>query len=161
MKNLKSKARFLAIAITACLFIYWGNTNLLSQPKDKGPMDGKGPAEKLKFDDEQKQELKKLGEEHREKMKSLEEENHKLHDELFALLKDTQPDQTKADSLIALIAENGKKMNEIVFSHLSDIKNLCKIDEQRKLFSEFIDDFGKMHGPPPMQPPPPPLPEEK
>jgi Spy/CpxP family protein refolding chaperone len=158
MKILKSKVLLPVIVITAFLFTFSANSGLLAQPGDKGPRDGMGPAEKLKFDDEQKQELKKLGDEHKEKMKSLEDDNRKLHDELFAFLKETSPDRTKADSLIALIAENNKKMNEAIYSHLTDIKNLCKTDEQRKLFGEFIDDFGKMHGPPQMQPPPPPPP---
>jgi len=157
MKNLKSKAKLFSIAVTTGLFIFGGS--LFAQPRDmgpKGPMEGKRPAEKLKFDDEQKQELKKLGEEHKEKMKSLGEEIHKLHDELFGLLKESPVDQTKADSLISLIADNRKKMDTEVFNHLSNIKNLCKTDEQRKLFAEFVDDMGKMHGPPMMQPPPPP-----
>ncbi len=166
MKNIKSKARLFVIAVTAAFFIYCGNSVLLAQPHDMGPKDGMGPkngkglAEKLKFDDEQKEALKKLGQEHKEKMKSLGEEIKKLHDELFNLLKDSQPDQTKADSLIALIAENRKKMDTAVFNHLTDIKNLCKTDEQRKLFGEFIDDMSKMHGPPPMMEPPPP-PDDK
>jgi Spy/CpxP family protein refolding chaperone len=160
MKNIKFKTRLFAITVLA-IFFMCGGPGLMAQPHEHGPRDGKGPAEKLKFDDEQKKELKKLGEQHKEKMKVFEEDNHKLHDELFALLKETSPDRTKADSLIALIAENSKKMNEAIFSHLTDIKNLCKTDEQRKLFGEFIDDFGKMHGPPQMQPPPPPPPEEK
>jgi len=156
MLNIKSKTKLFAILITTALFITCGNTSLLAQPHGMGPMNGKGPGAKLKFDDEQKAALKKLGEEHREKMKTLRDDNQKLHDELFGLLKESQPDQTKADSLISLIAENRKKMDTAMFNHLNDIKNLCKTDEQLKLFGEFVDDFGKMHGPPMMEPPPPP-----
>lgn len=156
----KFKARFIALAISAAFFIYCGNTLLPAQPKDDNRRDDKGPAERLKFDDEQKKELEKLKSEHMEKMKSIEEENHKLHDELFSLLKEDSPDKTKADSLIALIAENRKKADAVMFSHFSDIKNLCKTDEQKKLFNGFVDDIGKMPppGPPQMQPPPPPPP---
>ena len=154
MKYNNFKTRF--IILIASVFFLYGGTGLLAQPHGMGPMNGKGPAAKLKFDDEQKQAMKKLGEEHREKMKTLRDDNQKLHDELFGLLKESQPDQTKADSLISLIAENRKKMDTAMFNHLTDIKNLCKTDEQRKLFGEFVDDFGKMHGtPPPMMGPPP------
>lgn len=160
MKNIKLKPLLSVIMISAVFFMYSG-AKLLAQPHDMGPKDGKWIAEKLKFDDEQKQELKKLGQEHKEKMKSLGEEIHKLHDELFGLLKESPVDQTKADSLISLIAASRKKMDTEVFNHLSNIKNLCKTDEQRKLFAEFVDDMGKMHGRPPMQPPPPPPPEDR
>jgi Spy/CpxP family protein refolding chaperone len=160
MKNIKLKPLLSLIMISAVFFMYSG-AKLLAQPhdmgpKNMGPKDGKWIAEKLNFDDEQKQELKKLSQEHKVKMKSLGEEIHKLHDELFGLLKESPIDQTKADSLISLIADNRKKMDTEVFNHLSDIKSLCKTDEQRKLFAEFVDEMGKMHGPPPMQPPPPP-----
>ena len=153
MKNIKLKHLLSLIMISAVFFMYSG-AKLLAQPRDMGPKNmgpkgGKWIAEKLNFDDEQKQELKKLSQEHKEKMKSLGEEIHKLHDELFGLLKESSVDQTKADSLISLMADNRKKMDTEVFNHLSDIKNLCKTDEQRKLFAEFVDDMGKMHGPPP------------
>ncbi len=163
MINSNFKAHLITIVITAVIFIYCPGTALFAQPHDngpgnhKGPGDNKGPAERLKFDDEQKEELKKLGEEHMEKMKSIEKADHKLHDELFSLLKEDSPDKTKADSLISLIAENRKKADAEIFSHFSDIKNLCKTDEQKKLFGEFVDDIGKMPpGPHQMQPPPPP-----
>ena len=68
----------------------------------------------------------------------------------------------KADSLLNLIAETRKKMDTEIFNHLADVKNLCKNDDQRKAFNDFIDNFGNMppQGPPHMHehglPPPPP-----
>jgi protein CpxP len=130
-------------------------------PVEKIPPPEKIIGERLKLDETQQKEFEKLKRDHQQKMKSVNEDERKLHDELFSLLKEVLPNQTKADSLISLIAENKKKAEQINYNHFADIKKLCTSGEQKELFDEFIDELGKMIGPPgglqhrPQNPPPP------
>ena len=146
----------LNFVILALLYLHW-----LKQPVEpisrieNIPSPEKIISERLKLDEAQFQEFDKLKRDHQQKIKNVNEEERKLHDELFGLLKEDKPDKEKADSLIVFIAEYKKKAEQITYGHFADIKKLCSRDEQKELFNEFIDELGKMIGPPGGQQNPP------
>jgi protein CpxP len=166
------KQTLLTVAVIGLLVLNFAILSMFYLNRQKQPLVPIGPienvpppekiiTERLKLDGAQQQAFEKLKKDHQEKIKSINEDERKLHDELFDLLKEDLPNQTKADSLISLIAENKKKAEQITFNHFADIKKLCTSGEQKELFDEFIDELGKMIGPPgglqhrPQNPPPP------
>ncbi len=122
-------------------------------PRGNEPGPGKVIIERLKLDNEQKKEFGKLKQEHQQKVRAIQEESRRLQDELFGLLKEPQQDSAKVRAIIDSIGNNRKELEQALFSHFASIKALCKTDEQKKLFDDFIDDLDKIVGPP-MSPPP-------
>jgi protein CpxP len=129
-----------------------------SPPFMRGPgPDGRGPGkvivDRLKFDESQRKELENLRQQHRDKVTAIQEEFRRLQDELFDQLKGQQRDTAKVSDIINSIGNNRKQFEQAIFDHFAAIKALCKTDEQKKLFDDFIGELGKMIGPPMPQPP--------
>jgi len=135
-----------------------------NMPPDNGPGPGKVIVERLKLDKSQRNEFLKLKQKHLEKVQAIQEKSRRLHDELFDLLKEPQIDTVREQSIIDSLGNNRKELERAIIDHFAAIKALCKTDEQKELFNEFIGELGKMIGPPPgMNHPPqeiPPPPEK-
>ena len=133
-------------------------------PPDSGPGPGKVIVERLKLDESQRREFLNLKHQHQEKVQAIQEESRRLHDELFDLLKEPQMDRAREKAIIDSLGDNRKELEQSIIDHFAAIKALCKTDEQKELFNEFIGELGKMIGPPPgMNHPPqeiPPPPEK-
>ena len=120
-------------------------------PPENTPGPGKVIVERLKLDESQRNEFLKLKQQHQEKVQAIQEESRRLHDELFALLKEPQMDTAKEQAIIDSLGANRKELERAIFDHFAAIKSLCKTDEQKKLFNNFIGELGETIGPPPSQ----------
>lgn len=100
---------------------------------------------KLHFDEAQqekyKAEITKHRKEIRELDKAIRENKHKLYD----LLATTYTEQQK-DSLIGVIVDNQRKVEETHFNHFQDIKAICKPD-QLEYFNELTRELPKLFAP--------------
>jgi protein CpxP len=133
-------------------------------PPENTPGPGKVIVERLKLDESQRNEFLKLKQQHLEKVQAIQEKSRSLHEELFDLLKEPQIDIAKEQVIIDSLGDNRKELEQAIFDHFAAIKSLCKTDEQKKLFNNFIGELGETIGPPPQnhipgppgQPGPPP-----
>ncbi len=121
-------------------------------PLDSAPGPGKVIVERLNLDRSQRSEFLKLKQQHQEKVRAIQEESRKLHNELFGLLKEPQLDTAKQQAIINSLGDNRKELERAIINHFAAMKALCKTDEQKKLFVDFVDELGEMIGPPPMRP---------
>jgi len=119
-----------------------------NMPTGTGTGPGRFMIERLKFDDAQQNEFAKLRQQHQDKVQAIQQESRKLQDELFDLLKEPQQDPAKVSAIINSMGDNRKQLEQAIFDHFSSIKALCKTDEQKKLFNDFIDQLGETIGPP-------------
>jgi protein CpxP len=117
-------------------------------PRGNEPNPDKFIINRLKFDQSQQKEFEKLKAEHQQKIMALNEESRLLHDSLFAQLKEPGQNPEKVSAIISSIGDNKEKIDRATFEHFAAIKALCKTNEQRELFNEFIGELGKMIGPP-------------
>jgi len=142
----------LNIALVIIFYVNQGKRPFMPPPPRGNEHPDKVIIDRLKFDETQQKEFENLKDEHRQKVRALEEKSRRLHDELFAQLKEPEQDPGKVTQIISSIGENRKQFEQATYDHFAAIKALCKTDEQKKLFDDFIDELGKMVGPPPQQP---------
>lgn len=119
-----------------------------NMPTGTGMGPGRVIIDRLKLDESQQKEFAKLRQQHQDKVQAIQQESRKLQDELFDLLKEPQQDPAKVSAIINSMGDNRKQLEQAIFDHFSSIKALCKADEQKKMFNEFIDELGETIGPP-------------
>lgn len=103
--------------------------------------------DKLKLNDEQVKQLEELKREHRMQIDLLQDSSRRYHDEYFGLLKNADPDSTKANALLNRIAQNQIEIDKTTYTHFEKIKAICD-NEQKKLFDNFIDEIARSFKPP-------------
>ena len=122
----------LNISVLAFVFTKESNTALL---EERRPEPREIIIKKLHFDEEQQGEYQVEIKKHREKINELDrvirENKHKLYDLLT-----TTYEQEEKDSLIEVIVNAQRKVEEAHFEHFQDIKAICKEDQ--------LDDFDEL-----------------
>jgi Spy/CpxP family protein refolding chaperone len=149
-----SRTKLLTIVIVALLLLNLGTLGVLLFQKPGGhgkmPPPGEGPKmiiiERLKFDDEQQKQYEVLIDDHRKRTRELHDASHKLHKELYSLLSSETADRAKADSIILMIADNQKDLDNLNFDHFQQIRMICK-PEQIRSFNELAEDLSELFGP--------------
>ena len=144
------KQKLLTFAVIGLLLL---NTGLLAMlwltPKDhKRERPHDFIIRSLQLDPTQQQQYEALIPLHRQQVEQLRHESHGMQRELIGLLKAPAPDLKKADSIAELIAHNRKEIELINFRHFSDIRALCR-PEQQKLFDSLTDQIVALFRPPP------------
>lgn len=105
--------------------------------------------ERLHFSNEQVADYEKLIEMHRQQIREQEEKIRLAKNELFGSLKNNN--YPEKDSLIELISQTQKSIENIHFNHFNDVKNLCT-SEQIENFNALSDDLAKLFAPHPPKP---------
>lgn len=149
-----NKTKLLTIAVFGLLLLNLGMMTIFlfkGKPlKHEGGPKGEGPKkiiiERLNFDEGQQKQYEVIITEHRSKTKELNKRSRDLHDELYSLLKNNTINKTISDSLIKIIAENQKAMENLNFDHFQKIKAICK-DGQLENFNDFVLDLTHLFGP--------------
>lgn len=146
-----NKIKLLTIAVI-CLFLLNAGTLLfmfMSKPPMHGP-GGEGPKQiiidRLNFDESQQKKYSELVEDHRAKSKELNKNSRDLHNKLYELLKENVINKIEADSLIDVIADNQKAIDNLNLDHFQKIKSICK-DKQLNLFDSLVDDLTHLFSP--------------
>ena len=102
----------------------------------------------LELDRDQQLRYEQLIYQHRQQADKLRQEVNQLQRSLVELLKTSQPDLEKADSITALIAAHRKEVEMSNFRHFSDIRALCRPEQQEK-FDALVEQIAAKFRPPP------------
>ena len=132
------------IEVLAIIFLKHSPPPLNDMARGEGPK--KIIIERLKFNSEQEKEYEIIIIEHRTKTKELNKKSRELHDELYSLLINNTINKTTSDSIIQIIAENQKAIDNLNFDHFQKIKAICK-NEQIENYNNFILDLTHLFGP--------------
>lgn len=164
------RTRFLTVVIVALLVINAGTLAYLfiGQSKPHHPphrMRKGSPSdliiEKLKLDEQQQDVFFELRDEHRAEMRDIQRKLSDTRDQYFDGLKTNTIDSTESKRLQNEIGSLMGQIHGSTFKHFTQVRQLCK-PEQQKLFDRFIDDILRAMAPPPPggkrghRPPPPP-----
>jgi Spy/CpxP family protein refolding chaperone len=155
------RSKLLTVAVLGLLVLNLGILGVLfftkpgpGRDQHRPPM-GEGPRQviidRLHFDTEQQKRYEALIDVHRARNMELNDNARKLHDDLFGLLANDAADKSRADSLMTLISQNQRAMDELNFAHFSDIKAICspaQLDDFKELAKDLAHLFGPK-GPPP------------
>lgn len=104
--------------------------------------------EKLGFDAFQQSEYEKLIQWHRKEIRDLEQNNRATKTKLYEQLVKTTSENSKKDSLIAVLSSNQIKIENIHFTHFQDIKKICHQDQLpafESLTEELAQIFSKQN----------------
>jgi len=142
---------FFLIAVNGFfLFNHLGGPRGLKQTKD--PMFF--VFKQLDFNEEQLAEVKTLNVKHEKDLNKINDRLRQLKDQLFSNLHKNQLDARLIDSITALIGENEKERDKVVFYHFKSIQELCD-EKQKEKFKAIIKDAIRQGSPNGQQPPHP------
>jgi protein CpxP len=145
------KIKVLSFAVIALLLLNFGTLGflLLNGPNHEGRPPHRLPKEiiinKLQFNATQQSAYQKLIERHRSVIDSLDHQIKDTKNKLYIQLKQTTVDLKTKDSLIAVLANDQKQIEEAHFKHFQDIKNLCK-PEQMQRFNDLTEELSRIFG---------------
>lgn len=149
------KIKTLTIAVVALIILNIGTLGFLifSGPKLRGPHPHReGPKnliiEKLHFDQKQQVAYEALIQWHRSTVDSLDQQIRQTKNRLYLQLIKTNVDETTKDSLIAVIANEQKQIEQTHFKHFQDIKKLCNA-EQLEDYYDLTEELSRIFGKPP------------
>lgn len=106
--------------------------------------------DKLQFDKPQQEAYRLLINEHSAAIKEMRTTTRELKDTLYKQLLLPINKRTTVDSLIAALANNQQRIEQLNFKHFDNIKQLCK-PEQLNNFKDLVNELSKLFSP---QPPP-------
>jgi len=149
-----NKTKLLSVAVIGLLLINLATLGLMffkqGPPYPEHGPPGEGPKkiimERLNFDAAQQEKYEVIIKEHRSKMRELNKNSRELHDELYSLLTLNTNDKAKADSIIQVIADNQKALDNLNFDHFQKIKVICN-DKQLENFNGLVRDLAHLFGP--------------
>ena len=122
-------------------FVFFGKSK--HQPIDRKYV----VIEKLNFDDKQIVEFEKLIDWHQKEIRATDSEIRTLKNKLYSTLI-TDTIIGLRDSLISEIGKKQMKIETIHLNHFSQVKKLCRPDQQTA-FKEFTTELAKFLSPPP------------
>jgi len=148
------KTKLLTVAIIALLLLNFGTLGfLIFAPKlrDRGfhhhrPEPKYVIIEKLHFDAKQQRQYFDLITWHRSHITEVEERIHEAKNRLYLHLLKSEKENRTTDSLINLLGDYQKEIEQIHFTHFHDIKQLCKpaqMGDYYDLTSELASIFSK------------------
>jgi len=149
------KTRLLTIAVFALLLLNLGTLGFLifSRPQPMGPH---GPLrepkhliiEKLEFDKAQQEKYENLIVWHRGTISGIEDNIRQTKNRLYLqLIKDNVDTKTK-DSLIEVLANYQKQIEQTHFTHFQDIKKICR-PEQLNNYYDLTQELSRIFSKPP------------
>ena len=145
------KIKVLSFAVILLLLLNFGTLGflLLTGPKHDRRPPHRMPKEiiidKLQLDAKQQTAYQKLIDWHRGTIDSLDHQIRVTKNKLYLQLTQKTVDIKTKDSLIAILANDQKKIEETHFKHFQDIKNLCK-PEQLSLFDDLSEELSRIFG---------------
>lgn len=148
------KIKILTFAFIALLLLNFGTLGflLLTGPKQDGRPPRHNPKEiiidKLQLDASQKVAYQKAIEWHRSTIDSIDRQTRETKNRLYLQLLKTTVDVKTKDSLISVLANNQKQIEQTHFKHFQDIKNLCQ-PEQMDRFYDLTQELSRIFGKPP------------
>ena len=149
------KIKVLSFAVIALLLLNFGTLGflLLGGPKHDGrPPRHNRPKqviiEKLNFDDSQQEAYQKLIDWHRSTIDSLDQQIRETKNKLYSQLTQNEVNAKTNDSLISILANDQKQIEETHFKHFQDIKHICK-PEQLNSFNDLTEELSRIFGKPP------------
>ncbi len=145
MSKLKLLSLVCIILLLCNLVLAW--QLFTHQPGKKGEGPRMEIIERLRFDQNQVEQYDILVHQHRSQMNEQEAAIRKLKKALYQTL---LTDSSSRDSLIRLIAEQQKTVEQINLQHFADIGRLCRPDQQDR-YRLLVDDLSElfMHKKPP------------
>lgn len=152
------RTKFLSVVIVALLVINAGTLVYLFLGQNKthkrhphGMRKGT-PADyiidKLQLDSKQQIAFMKLQKEHRKKMRAIHEQLEETRNRFFDGLKTSAVDSVESKKLQVEIGNLMGQIHGTTFEHFTQVRQLCK-PEQQELFDEFIQDILRALAPPP------------
>ena len=149
------KIKILTAAVLGLLILNMGTLGylILSGSKSHGPHPHReGPkkliVEKLHFDKKQEIQYEVLIRGHRNTIDSIDQQIRQTKNRLYLQLIKTNVDTTTKDSLIAVIANEQKQIEQTHFKHFQDIKKLCNT-EQLEDYYDLTEELSRIFGKPP------------
>lgn len=145
------KIKVLTFAVIALLLLNFATLGflLLTGPKHNSRPPHHEPKEiiidQLQLDATQQTAYQKLIDWHRGTIDSLDHQIRGAKNKLYSQLTQTTVDVKTKDSLIAILVNNQKKIEETHFKHFQDIKNLCK-PNQMNSFNELTEELSRIFG---------------
>lgn len=123
-------------------------------PRDMPPPPGANQFLKreLGLNDAQAEQFAKLQRQHFERARALQNAIGELKHELFGELSSPVPDTVKVERLADEIGARQSDLEKITFHHFLDLKNLCTVEQRKKLdvlFHELLRGMAPHHKPPP------------
>jgi len=144
-----TKTRLLTIAVIGLLLL---NLSILASflfspgPRVRhiSPVDRHEPKwlviERLQLDEAQQRAYQVLIDAHRREHHALNDRCRDLKRMLYALLKQDTVDSTRADSLIAQVAETQRVLEQVNFRHFQQLRRICRPD-QLSAFDALADEL--------------------
>lgn len=148
------KIKVLTFAVIALLLLNFGTLGflLITGTKHHPRQPHREPKEiiidKLQLDDSQQVVYQKAIEWHRSTIESIDRQTRETKNRLYLQLLKTTVDINTKDSLISVLANNQKQIEQTHFKHFQDIKNLCK-PEQMDCFYDLTQELSRIFGKPP------------
>ena len=145
------KIKILTIAVIALLLLNFGVLGFLllnGSKHDHGPRHHEPKKiiiDKLHFDAAQQVAYQKLIDWHRGTIDSLDRQIRQTKNRLYLQLLKTTADVKTKDSLISVLANDQKQIEQTHFKHFQDIKNLCK-PEQLDRFYDLTEELSRIFG---------------
>lgn len=145
-----SKIKILTLSVIILVLINIALLMFIFSNKSKGLNNEEGPKqiiiERLEFNESQIRDYFVLVDGHKKKTKELNKKGRELHNILYQQLKENTINQTIADSVINVIAENQKAKDYLNISHFKEIKDLCDAKQKEK-FNVLVDDLSQLFSP--------------
>lgn len=151
------RIKLLTIAVIVLLILNLGIVSFLFLSGPPGPMGPPPPEPKsiiihqLHLDAAQQKAYEQLIVKHRGTIDSLDKHIRATKQQLYAQLLSPQVNQSKKDSLIAILAHDQQQIEERHFSHFQEIRKLCK-PEQMEDFNQLTQELSRIFGNPPKPP---------
>lgn len=153
------KTKLLTLSVIGLLLLNLGTLGFLflnGNREHRGPHgEGLRPKdiiiEKLHFDAAQQQEYEKLIQWHQGEIRRIDDNIRQAKNELYTQLSQPETNLTIKDSLVSLLANYQKQIEETHFKHFHDIKKLCH-QNQLADFKIVTGELGRMFAPKPHRP---------
>ncbi len=148
------KIKVLTFAVIALLLLNFGTLGflLITGAKQEGRPPRHNPKqiiiEKLNLDATQQEAYQKLIDWHRSTIDSLDQQIRETKNKLYSQLAQNKVDTKVKDSLILVLANDQKRIEQTHFKHFQDIKNICK-PEQLIKFKSLTEELSRIFGKPP------------
>jgi periplasmic protein CpxP/Spy len=145
--------KLLTVAVVGLLLLNLGLVGfLLWQPNKQTGPGGPPPAgpqrliiERLHLDAEQQAGYDKLVSQHRQQTHQLNNRGIELYRRYYQLLKINKPEETQLLQFSREIADNQQLIATLNFKHFSDLKAICRADQQAD-FIKLVDDLSELFG---------------
>jgi Spy/CpxP family protein refolding chaperone len=144
-----SKVKILTISVIALVILNLGMMVFFMVIKPKEYKSHRGGirkmiVEKLDLDAQQTQQFEKIVERHKMKIDSIDQQIKLTKENLYAQLSEPQVNQKVKDSLINVLSNYQKTIENAHFKHFQNVKNICNTPEQQENYKELVKELGNI-----------------